>query len=213
MSRSAPEARDNVVPHPSGIRGTLRTAVGRELSVRTYDRRGEDVVLVVLADVGGPPPAAELDPATLEYPSARGVIRLQGEAVFEDRSIVRFHAEGEPEITQRRAFVRVHAPREVTLDPPLAGGPLRAYTIDLSGGGMLLSGAPMLAEGDAVAFEMHVAADEEPIEGIARVVRVHDDGRRALAFAHIDEADRQRLIRFVFACLRAARARTRGDLV
>jgi c-di-GMP-binding flagellar brake protein YcgR len=50
-----------------------------------------------------------------------------------------------------------------------------------------------------------------PVAGVARVVRVHDDGQRALSFIEIDEGDRERLIRYVFECMRTARAKTRGD--
>ena len=50
---------------------------------------------------------------------------------------------------------------------------------------------------------------ELPIEGIARVVGIREDGKRALMFEQIAEDDRQRLIRVVFECMRTARARTR----
>ena len=54
---------------------------------------------------------------------------------------------------------------------------------------------------------IHVA--EENALSVERCVR--DDGKRALVFEALDEEDRQRLIRFVFECMRTARARTRGD--
>jgi hypothetical protein len=201
-----------VAAHPAGRRGTLRTATGRELPVQGFER-DEEVVLVVLADLGGPLPAEALDPVTLEYTSLRGVIRLHGNARFEDRSLMRFRAAGDPEVIQRRAFVRVHTPQQVSLGPTLAGRAAATQTIDISGGGMLLSGGRSLALGESLAFEMRLGDDPGPIEGTARVVRIDGDGRRAVAFEDIREGDRQRLIRFVFACLRSARAKTRGDLV
>jgi c-di-GMP-binding flagellar brake protein YcgR len=60
---------------------------------------------------------------------------------------------------------------------------------------------------------MRLGDDPTPVEGVARVLRIDPDGKRAVAFEEIDEGDRQRLIRFVFECLRTARAKTRGDLV
>jgi c-di-GMP-binding flagellar brake protein YcgR len=147
----------------------------------------------------------------LEYASVRGVIRMRGEAVFEQRSLVRFHAQGDAEVIQRREFVRVHSPQEVMLGSPPEEGALHAHTIDLSGGGMLLSGAEALAPGDAVRFRMRLGGDTATIGGVARVVRIREDGKRALMFEQIDEGDRQRLIRFVFQILRTARAKTRGD--
>ncbi len=204
--------RTTLVPHPAGHPGTLRTADGEELPVQTYDG-GEEVVLVVLTQLQAPLADEALDPSTLEYVSARGIIRLQGEAVFAEDSVVRFHAQGEPELVQRRAFVRVHAIREVLVDDAIPGGMLRTQTIDVSGGGMLLYGADRLNLGDEVAFEFRLGDDVRSVQGVARVVRTGADGRRALSFERIDEDDRQRLIRFVFQCMRTARAKTRGDLV
>ena len=212
MSKTTPDARAAVVPHPAGHRGTLRTPTGDELPVQTYER-GEEVVLVVLSDVVDPPPAESLDPAMLEYTSVRGVVRLQGEARFEDRALVRFRAEGEPEVVQRRAYVRVHTPQQVRVGAALARGARQAHTIDISGGGMLLSGVGELRHGDPIEFELRLGEDPAPVEGIARVVRIDPDGRRAVSFEQIVEVDRQRLIRFVFDCLREARAKTRGDLI
>jgi hypothetical protein len=200
-----------VIPHPAGHRGTLKTPAGQEVPVRTFDR-GEEVVLVVLTELDPIPPET-LDPATLEYTSVRGVIRLQGEAHFEDQSLVRFHIEGDPEVIQRRAYVRVHTPQEVRLGPAFADRPLQAHTIDISGGGMLLAGVSTLDIGDPIGFEMQLGCDPSPVQGVARVVRIDPDERRAVAFDEIDEGDRQRLIRFVFECLREARAKTRGDLL
>ena len=204
-----PGSRGTVVPHPAGHRGTLRTAGGEELPVRTYDGQRE-VVLVVLTELGEPPPAEALDPATLEYTSLRGVVRLQGEAVFADRSLARFHADGDPQVTQRREFVRVPASCELGLGRSPAAGLTPAHTLDVSGGGMLLYGATHLALHDDVDFELRLGDREPAVAGSARVVRIDPDGRRALQFHQITEDERQRLIGFVFACLRTARARTRG---
>jgi hypothetical protein len=211
MSDPATDPHANVFPHPAGNHGTLKTPTGRELPVRTYDR-GEDVVLVVLTALDPPPPET-LDLATLEYTSVRGIIRLQGEAHFEDHALVRFHAEGDPEVIQRRAYVRVHSPQEVKLGPAFADQPLEAHTIDISGGGMLLAGISTAEVGDPIRFELRLVDDSNPVQGVARVVRVDPDSRRAVSFEEIDEGDRQRLIRFVFECMRTARAKTRGDLV
>jgi len=205
-----PEQNENVVPHPSGHRGTLWTAAGM-LPVQTYEH-AEEVVLVVLTEVEQAQVGSETD-ATLEYTSMRGVIRLHGEAVFQDASLVRFRADGDPEIIQRRQFVRVHASREVTIDSPPLHTPRATQTVDISGGGMLLSGASHLSLDDLVRFEVSFGESEPPAEGVARVVRIDGGGRRGLRFEAIDEEDRQRLIRYVFEIMRATRAKTRGDLI
>ena len=138
-------------------------------------------------------------------------MRLRGEAKFQPQSLVRFVTDGDAEVIQRRAFVRVHTPQLVTLNGNLPHETRRVYTVDLSGGGMLLSSSPGLHVGDEIAFEIGLSDEEPLIEGVARVVRAEDDGRRALAFEQITEPDRQRLIHFVFDLLRESRAKTRGD--
>jgi PilZ domain-containing protein len=200
-----------VIPHPAGYRGTLWTASGDQLPVQTYEQ-AEEVVLVVLTEVEQPPEGPESD-ATLEYTSVRGIIRLHGEAVFQDATLVRFRAEGDPEVIQRRQFVRVHASREVRIDSPPLHAPRASHTVDISGGGMLLAEASHLSIGDMVRFEVRFGESDIPAEGVARVVRIDSDGRRGLRFETINEDDRQRLIRYVFELMRAARAKTRGDLI
>jgi hypothetical protein len=210
MNDMMPRAPSNVTPHPLSFEGKLTTPDGEQLPVRTFER-GKDVVLVVMVDIDGPHDSRRLAPALLEYTSMRGVIRLRGEAVFEDRNVIRFQAEGDADVMQRRAFVRVHVPQPVSLDDDEETIHRQAHTVDLSGGGMLLAGAEVFESGQTVHFSMQLGGQQSPIEGLARVVRATEDGKRALVFEMIDERDRQRLIRFVFACMRTARAKTRGD--
>jgi PilZ domain-containing protein len=210
MTKPTETAHDNVTLLPGSGQGTLTTPAGEALPVRTFER-ADEVVLVVLVDVEGDT-ERPLDVADLEYTSRRGLIKLHGEAVFEDRSLIRFRPHGDAEVLQRRDFVRVHTPHPVTLDAGDERGH-RVHTVDLSGGGMLLADADTLAADQVVRFVISVGADQEPVEGVARVVRVGDDGKRALMFEQISEYDRQRLIRFVFECMRNARARTRGDWI
>ena len=201
----------NVTLLPGSGQGKLTTPAGEELPVRTFER-GEEVVLVVLVDVEDEQENGAVESAELEYTSVRGLIKLHGEAVFEDRSLIRFHPHGKAEILQRRDFVRVHTPHPVTLESDDAGE-RRVHTVDLSGGGMLLADDDALAPDQTIGFTMAVGPDQPPIEGMARVVRIREDGKRALMFEQIAEHDRQRLIRFVFDCMRTARARTRGDRI
>ena len=169
MTEQTSPPTSNVRSLPGNGQGTLTTPDG-ELPVRTFER-GQDVVLVVLIDVEEPREADRLASADLEYTSVRGVVRLHGEALFEDRSVIRFRAQGEPEVDQRRSFVRVHTPQSVTLntgDP----GERRVHTVDLSGGGMLLAGADSLQADQTVRFTIALRKALAPIEGMARVVRV-----------------------------------------
>jgi hypothetical protein len=211
MTKPTEISHDNVIVLPGSGQGTLTTPSGEELPVRTFER-GEEVVLVVLVDIDGDPESEPVDAADLEYTSRRGLIKLHGEAVFEDRSLIRFRPHGDAEILQRRDFVRVHTAHPVTLESG-DEGTYRVHTVDLSGGGMLLAEAETLAVDQTIRFVIAVGADQEPVEGVARVVGIRENGKRALTFEQISEHDRQRLIRFVFECMRNARARTRADWI
>jgi hypothetical protein len=211
MTKHTEIAPDNVTLFPGSGQGTLTTLTGEELPVRTFER-GEEVVLVVLIEVEDERPSDAVESADLEYTSRRGVVKLHGDAVFEDRSLIRFHPHGDAEVMQRRAFVRVHTPHPVTVESE-EDGRQPAHTVDFSGGGMLLGNDATLALDQTIRFAITIVTNELPIEGVARVVRIHEDGKRALVFEQIAEHDRQRLIRFVFDCMRAARARTRGDWI
>lgn len=200
---------DNVRLLPGEGEGTLTTPGGDRLPVRAF-RRGQDVVLVVLDPITPEDLEERLEAADLEYSSIRGVVRLHGDALIEGPSLIRFEPEGTADVTQRRSFVRVRAPQGLclALDHPDLD---RVHTIDLSGGGILLADAEALQDGQSLRFTISLDDGEPAVEGVGRVVRAGDDGRRALAFEQISETDRDRLIRYVFDCMRRARARTRGD--
>jgi len=211
MTRPTDTAPDNVRLFPGSGQGTLTTPAGEELPVRTFER-GEEVVLVVLVNIDDEHQSDSVESAKLEYTSRRGLIKLRGEAVFEDPSLIRFRPNGDAEVLQRRDFVRVHTPHPVTVESAV-DGKRRVHTVDLSGGGMLLADDETLDVDQTIRFAISIVTAELPIEGIARVVRIREDGKRALMFEQIGEHDRQRLIRFVFECMRTARARTRGDRI
>ena len=211
MTKQTEIAPDNVTLFPGSGQGTLTTPTGAELPVRTFER-GQEVVLVVLVNFDDDQASDSTEAAKLEYTSRRGLIKLRGEAVFEDQSLVRFHPDGDAEVLQRRDFVRVHTPHPVTVEST-DDGKRRVHTVDLSGGGMLLADDETLEVDQTIRFAISIVTTELPIEGIARVVRIREDGKRALMFEQIAEHDRQRLIRFVFECMRNARAKTRGDRI
>lgn len=211
MTKPTEIAPDNVTLFPGSGQGTLTTPTGEEVPVRTFER-GEEVVLVVLINLDDEHGSEPVEAARLEYTSRRGLVKLSGEAVFEDQSLIHFHPHGDAEVLQRRDFVRVLAPNPVTFISD-EDSRQRVHTVDLSGGGMLLADGEGLEVDQTIYFAITIVTTELPIEGIARVVRIREDGKRALVFEQISDHDRQRLIRFVFECMRTARARTRGDWV
>jgi c-di-GMP-binding flagellar brake protein YcgR len=175
------------------------------------------LVLLVEPGASGNEPRPLLDgdssaPSTLEFTSEFGVARFSGDAVLEDHDLVRFHVHESPEVVQRREFVRVQSPQPVVIAVTGSSTIGSAYAVDVSGGGMLLSGPETLHLDDRIRFRLHLSADSPPIKGRARVVRDAGAGQRALVFEQISKHDRERLIHFIFDRQREARARTR-DLI
>jgi c-di-GMP-binding flagellar brake protein YcgR len=196
-----------------GTQGKLSTRVGSQIPVRVYER-GDFLMLVLMLDAAEeltPDTADELGHAAeslvVEYVSPRGVVRFRGQAVLQERDLVRFEVSAAPEITQRREFVRVPAVQNVALGGLTGETGAKGHAIDVSGGGMLLSGADHLELGSIVRFTLSVGAGLPEIAGWARVVRAAEQGRRGLVFEQISADDRQRLIHFVFERQREALAK------
>jgi hypothetical protein len=200
-----PEPADNVVRLiVGGFDGKLTTAKGAHVPVRVFERGGRDLMVILMV---APDEPLDGKAALLEYAGARGLIRLRGEATVEGRDLVCFHCDEEPEILQRREFVRVEAVQPVVLIADEDGAVLSGHAIEVSGGGMLVTGPDTLALDTAVRFSLHLGGGAIPISGRGRVVRVEGGGRRALVFDEISHADRQRLIHFVFERQRDALAK------
>ncbi len=206
-----PEPTDNVVRlNVGGKEGKLTTPVGSRIPVRVYERSGDYLMLVLMIDAGDELSHDVVEPLLLEYVSPRGLVRFHGQAVIQERDLVRFDVSAAPEVTQRREFVRVPSAQtvEVAKDYGVAAGDqINVHAIDISGGGMLLSGAEQLPLGTHVRFSLNIGTGSPPIEGNAQVVRAGDEGQRALVFEQISRTDRQRLIHFVFERQRDALAK------
>jgi hypothetical protein len=199
---------DNVVRLITGGKeGKLTTPGGEQVPVRVFER-GDQLVLVLMLEAGEELQPDSSEPLSLEYISTQGLIRFSGEATLEGRDLVRFRVAAEPEVVQRREFVRVDAVQPVVLAIGHHGEQISTHAIDVSGGGMLLTG-PDLPLDSSVRFSLHLGANLAPIEGRAHVVRNDEQGRRALVFDDVSSADRQRLIHFIFECQRVALAKTK----
>jgi PilZ domain len=212
-----PEPTDNVVRLTvGGKEGKLTTPVGSHIPVRVYERGADYLMLVLMLDAGDELSQDVVEPLLLEYVSPRGLVRFHGQAVIQERDLVRFDVSAAPEVTQRREFVRVPSAEKVEVAKEYGAGAggdrINAHAIDISGGGMLVSGADGLPLGAHVRFSLNLGAGSEPIEGNAQVVRAGDEGKRALVFDQISTSDRQRLIHFVFERQRQALAKV-GRLI
>jgi hypothetical protein len=203
-----PEPTDNVVRlNVGGKEGKLTTPVGSHIPVRVYERGGDYLMLVLMLDDGDELSRDVVEPLLLEYVSPRGLVRFHGQAVMQERDLVRFDVSAAPEVTQRREFVRIPSAQQVEVAKEHGGDPIGAHAIDISGGGMLVSGADGLPLGAHVRFSLNLGAGSAPVEGHAQVVRAGDEGKRALVFDQISRSDRQRLIHFVFERQREALAK------
>src|SRR5581483_2892587 len=112
-----PETTGKVIRlNVGGKEGKLTTPVGSHIPVRVFERGGDFLMLVLMLDDGEELAHDALEPLVLEYVSVRGMVRFEGQAVLQERDLVRFEVSTAPEVTQRREFVRVPAVQNVVLD-------------------------------------------------------------------------------------------------
>jgi hypothetical protein len=196
-----PEPADNVVRLIVGGRdGRLTTANGEQLPVKVFER-GDALIVVLMAIPAGELGRAEV---SLEYSSARGLARFKGSPRIVAHDTLSFRLNKAPEVQQRREFVRVDASQPVVLISDEDDSVLSGHAIEVSGGGMLLTGPDALGLGASVRFTLNLGDGKDPINGRGRVVRVDASGRRALEYDQISQGDRQRLIHFIFERQRTA---------
>jgi hypothetical protein len=200
-----PRPADNVVRlNAGGVEGKLTASGGRQAPVRVFDR-GDARLMLVLTMLAEEDLAGQ--PLLLEYASPRGLVRAHGEAVFEGRDLLSFRVSASPEPLQRREFVRVDAVAPVTLTIDETEVLVGTHALEVSGGGMLLARPAPLSVGTGVRFRLELSAEEAPIEGHGRVIRVEGEGQPVVVFDQVSAGDRQRLIRFVFERQRSALSR------
>jgi c-di-GMP-binding flagellar brake protein YcgR len=107
---------------------------------------------------------------------------------------------------QRRDFVRVDAAVPVVVRDGGPEGPVReACAVNVSGGGLLLTGIGHLQLGDFAWVALDLEDGTPPIEALVTVVRADADGGRAVRIASISARDEQRIVQFSFARERRAR--------
>ena len=152
----------------------------------------------------------QLETLKVEFVSARGRVRLRGTVATQDpRSpeVITLSAPRSVEVMQEREYVRIKSARPVLVHSARAGVQVQSFTVDVSGGGLLLAGPDTLTVGDELDFQLTLTPGVTPISGKGRVVRIDPGGRRAVEFASISELDRRRLVRFIFECQREERRR------
>jgi hypothetical protein len=98
----------------------------------------------------------------------------------------------------RRENVRVAAERPVVAYVGAKRSRVQTFTLDISAGGLQVSGLDMLSKGEPFEFQLTLAAGAPPVTGTATVVRTDPQGRCAVAFQSISDNDQKRLVQFIF---------------
>jgi hypothetical protein len=153
----------------------------------------------------------------LEFVGAEGLWRYAGRFTAVDRAaytnpegvrqILRFVFSGPPQLMQRREFIRADHVALVALfdlDDPDAVAQ-SGFTINISGGGLLVRGCKGIKFDDRVSADMLLEPQGPRIVAECRVVRVTDEGHVAVQFTEIADAARDMLVEFAYLLERARR--------
>jgi c-di-GMP-binding flagellar brake protein YcgR len=193
-------------PLEQGQTVLLRLGAGAAIAASVDTVDVDMAVLVLLTPPLRPPVAGQ--PAELEGTSKRGVVRFDVTIKDVDgRGTVRVAPRADGAATvQRRDFVRVDAVVPVVVRDGGPDGPAHeAMTLNVSGGGLLLTGVSGLQEGDSAFVAIDLEDGSPPVEALVTVVRIAERNSRAVRIASISARDEQRIVRFAFARERQAR--------
>ena len=145
--------------------------------------------------------------------TSRGILRTQAVVLASDRAgLIELELTDELEIDQRREHVRIAASVPGVVAPRTeAHPPLHTFTLDVSGGGLLVAGAGPAEIGTVVEVTLKLP-ERDPLRSEARIARRTEGGHVGLVFHAISERERQALVRWIFERQRAERAALREGL-
>jgi PilZ domain len=154
-------------------------------------------------------PPAKGQGAEVEVTVEGGILTLAARVVDGDgRTAVRIAPDSSKAVSdvQRRDFVRVDASVAVVVHDGGPDGPGHdARAVNVSGGGLLLTGIGHLHVGDFAWVALDLEDGTPPIEALVTVVREELTGGRAVRIASISARDEQRIVRFSFVQQQRAR--------
>ncbi len=179
------------------------------IPAKVLERSPDALVLAIMVPIGTLTPE-QLEKLIVEFSSARGRVRLRGTVASQDPAspeVLTLDAPRSLEVLQEREYVRIRAARPVLVYSAREGTRIQSFTVDVSGGGLLLAGPDTLGVGAELTFQLTLTPGVTPVSGKGRVVRVDGQGRRAVEFESISDLDRRRLVRFIFECQREERRR------
>jgi hypothetical protein len=169
--------------------------------------RAEEAALILLTPPLRPP--AKGQGVEVEVTVDGGILTLAARVVDGDgRAAVRIAPDSSKTVTdvQRRDFVRVDASVPVVVRDGGPEGPASdASAVNVSGGGLLLTGIGHLQLGDFAWVALDLEDGTQPIEALVTVVREDLSGGRAVRIASISARDEQRIVRFSFVQQQRAR--------
>lgn len=140
----------------------------------------------------------------IDVATDRGLLHVDATvADFRDGEVLDLDV-GLRQVIQRREYARVDAVLEVTVPPGV-----RAVAVNISGSGAVVSRLDGLVPGDAVDLSLQLAPQDPPIVIRGRVVRECDKNLRAVHFEQMSQADRERIVHFVFERQRLELQRSR----
>ena len=185
----------------------LRLQGAAAVAARVDAGRADESALILLTPPLRPPAKGEA--AEVEVTVEGGILTLAARVVDGDgRSAVRIAPDSSKAVSdvQRRDFVRVDASVAVVVHDGGPDGPgHEARAVNVSGGGLLLTGIGHLHVGDFAWVALDLEDGTAPIEALVTVVREELTGARAVRIASISARDEQRIVRFSFARERRAR--------
>ncbi len=167
---------------------------------------GPDALLVAITVRAPEFSREQLETLKVEFSSARGRVRLRGTLTSQDAAspeLIKLTSPRSVEVLQEREYVRIKSARPVVVYSVRDRMQIESYTVDVSGGGLLIAGPDTLKVGDRLDFQLTLTPGVTPVTGSGRVVRVDANGRRAIEFESISDLDRRRLVRFLFECQRS----------
>jgi hypothetical protein len=202
-------ARNEPVALPEVAEMVILAVGGGRIPARVIERSPDslEVAITVPTRLLDHDQLAEL---LVEFSSPRGRVRLAGTVATQDPSdpdVVRIASPRSVEVLQQREYVRIGSARPVLVYCGRDQDRVQSFTVDVSGGGLLLAGPDTLAIGEQVSFRLTLTPGVLPISGTGKVVRIDAQGHRAVEFESISDLDRRRLVRFIFECQRAERRR------
>lgn len=181
---------------------------GASVSARAYEVDAEATTVEFLHSQGDVASELANGAVAIQYVTRRGVCRIDGVAHrAKEPGAIRVDHTGKVELIQRREFVRINAMVPVTYQPiGPSGWTAETTTINVSGGGFMISGSEGLRDGEVCTFTLELDGEREagPLECDGQVVR-ETAGGLGIQIVTIDEEERERLIRWVFARERLSR--------